>query len=122
MKKHFKEQVKGALLVPVGLAIVLAPFSLLVGWNLLTAILFWFVITPALSLYLPKTVSKSKNHFFESLLGLMIFYGLMVFMIYEHYKSDLFRVMIFSCLVNLILISVITWTQRLITPYKETCS
>jgi hypothetical protein len=106
------------LVVPAGLAIVLVPYSLLIGRNLLTVFLFWFVITPSLAIYLPTIVSKNKNHFLESSLGLMIFYGLMVFMIYDHYKTDLFKVMMVSCLVNLVLISVIAGTKKIISHYE----
>jgi len=120
MGKDATDKLKGTLIVPAGLTIVLVPFSLLIGWNLLTLILFWFVITPSLTIYLPTAVSKNKSHFFESSLGLLIFYGLLVFMIYDHYKTDYFQVMIVSCLANFILISVITFTQKMIGQNKAT--
>jgi hypothetical protein len=44
-----KEQLKGTLIVPIVLVAVLIPFSMLIGWNLLTAILFWFLIVPAIN-------------------------------------------------------------------------
>ena len=122
MNRNVRDRLKGMLIVPAGLAIVLVPYSLLIGRNLLTVFLFWFVITPTLTIYLPTIISKNKNHFLESLLGLMIFYGLMVFMIYDHYKTDFFRVMIFSCFTNLILIGVITWTQRMRAQHEKTGS
>src|SRR5687767_10508899 len=112
MDKESKNKLKGTMIVPVGLAIVLVPFSMLIGWNLVTLILFWFVLTPGLTIYLPTLVSSNKRHLFESLLGLVIFYGLMVFMIYDHYKTDYFQVMIVSCVINVILVSAITWTRR----------
>ena len=112
MDKKSKDKLKGTLIVPVGLAIILIPFSMLIGWNLITLILFWLVLTPGLTIYLPTLVSRNKNHSFESLLGLTIFYAIMVFMIYDHYKTDYFQLMIWSCVINLILVSVITWTRR----------
>jgi len=107
-----KESLKGTLIVPVALAAVLIPFSMLIGWNLLTAILFWFFIVPPIALYLPNKVSKNKRHLLETLSGLMIFYGFMVFMIYDHFKTDLFQIMIVSCVVNLVLVSLINWAGR----------
>ena len=115
MDKESKDKLKGTMIVPVGLVIILVPFSMLIGWNLVTLILFWFVLTPGLTIYLPTLVSSNKKHLFESLVGLIIFYGLMVFMIYDHYKADYFQVMIVSCVINVILISAITWTKRLRT-------
>jgi hypothetical protein len=112
MDKESKDKLNGTLMVPVGLAIILVPFSMLIGWNLITLILFWLVMTPGLTIYLPTLVSSNKNHLFESLMGLIIFYGIMVFMIYDHYKTDYFKVMILSCLINLILVSAIIWTRR----------
>jgi len=119
MSTNLRDRLKGMLVVPAGLAVVLIPYSLLIGRNLLTSFLFWFVITPTLAIYSPTIVSRNKSHFFESTIGLIIFYGLMIFMIYDHYKTDLFKVMIVSCQVNLILISVIAWTQKMITKYQK---
>lgn len=112
MDKGYKDKLKGTLIVPLGLAIILVPFSILIGWNLMTLILFWLLLTPGLSIYLPTLVLRNKNHLFESLVGLMIFYVIMVFMIYDHYKTDYFQLMILSCAINVILVSVITWTKR----------
>ena len=112
MDKEFRDKSKGTLIVPIGLAIILVPFSMLIGWNLVTLILFWFVLTPGLTIYLPTLVSSGKKHLFESVVGLVIFYGIMVFMIYDHYETDYFQVMILSCTINVILVSAITWTRR----------
>ena len=40
MKQKFKDQIKGILIVPLGVAIVLIPFSRIIGWNLVTLIYF----------------------------------------------------------------------------------
>ena len=112
MDSESKDKLKGTMIVPVGLAIILVPFSVLIGWNLMTLILFWFVLTPGLTIYLPALVSRNKNRLVESVVGLIIFYGIMVFMIYDHYKTDYFQVMILSCVINLILVSAIAWTRR----------
>ena len=112
MDKGSKEKLKGTLIVPIGLAIILVPFSLLIGWNMITLILFWFVLTPGLTFYLPTKFSKNKNHFIESLLGLVIFYAFMVFMIYDHYKTDYFQIMILSFVINLTLVSIVAWTKK----------
>jgi len=112
MDMESKDKLKGILIVPIGLAVVLVPFSILIGWNLITLTLFWFLLIPVLSIYLPAIISNSKNHLFESLAGLIIFYGIMVFMIYEHYMTDYFQIMIMSCVINLIVVSVVLWKRR----------
>ena len=109
MDKRSTEKLKGIVVVPIGLAIILVSFSMLIGWNLLTLILFWFVLVPGLTIYLPTLFSRNKNHLFESIVGLIIFYGIMVFLIYDHYMSDYFQVMILSCVLNVTLVSAITW-------------
>ena len=114
------DKLKGTLIVPVGLAIILVPFSIFIGWNLITLILFWIIITPGLTIYLPTIVSRNKSHLFKSLVGLLIFYGIMVLMIYDHYNSDYFQVMILSCVVNLILVSVITSARSPKTQIQQT--
>ena len=111
-KVILKEALKGTFIVPVGLAIILAPYSLLLRWNLPTMVLFWFVLLPGLAVYLPKRISKNRNHLVESILGILLFYGLMVFMIYKHYRSDFFQLMIISCLVNLLVVLALHYSNR----------
>ena len=111
MDKESKDKLKGTMIVPVGLAIILVPYSIFIGWNGATLVLFWLVLTPALTIYLPTLVSTNKRHLFESIVGLIPFYGLMVFMIYDHYKSDYFQFMIISCVINVILVPTISWIQ-----------
>jgi len=111
-KQSGKEIAKGILAVIVGLSLVLVPYSFLIGWNLTSLLLFWFVIVPLISFYLPAKVSQSKIHLIESLLGLVIFYTLMVFMIYDSFESDYFLVMMVSCAANLIVVYVISLTRK----------
>lgn len=106
------DRLKGTLIVPAGLVIVLAPFSLWIGWNAMTAIFFWFILTPGLALYLPTLVSGNKSHWAESVTGLIIFYAFMVFMIYQQYQTDFFTVMLVSCVINVILVWVIAWMNK----------
>ena len=112
MNKEFKDKLKGTLIVPIGLAIVLVPFSLLIGWNLVSLFVFWFVIIPGLAIYLPTKFSRNRFHLFESFAGLLIFYALMVFMIYDHFKTDYFQIMILSFAINLMVVSLIIWASR----------
>ena len=106
------EKLKGTAMVPIALSVVLIPFSILIGWNLATMILYWLLIVPTIAIYLPTKVSKNKSHLFESLIGLVIFYALMVWMIYDHFKTDYFQIMILSCVINIFFICVITWASR----------
>lgn len=108
MNKKLKNHIVSCLTIPIGIAAILVPYSLLVGWNLVTLFLFWFLITPILSVYIPTLISKNKNHFSESISGLLLFYSFMVFMIYKHYQSDFFYVMMVSCVINVILIIMIS--------------
>lgn len=106
------ENVKGALIVPIVLAIILVPFSLLIGWGLLSLLVFWFVLIPVLTFYLPTIISKNQNHLYESLVGLLVFYGLMVFLIYDHYTTDYFQIMVLSLVINLILVTGLSFADK----------
>jgi hypothetical protein len=120
MDKKVKYKLIGTLIVPIGLAIVFIPYSIFVGWNLFTLILFWFVFTPLLAAFLPTLFLKIGNHFIESILGLIIFYAIMVFLIYDHYKTDTFKIMILSFAINFILILMISRIRRQsIQTYQE---
>ncbi|MBK8506868.1 MAG: hypothetical protein IPL46_34645 [Saprospiraceae bacterium] len=112
MNKESKDRLRGILIVPLVLTIVLVPYSLVIGWNLITLILFWFVLTPGLTIYFPSVISGQRRHLLESLVGLIVFYAFMVFIIYSHYKTDYFRIMIISCVINLIVVSGIIWIMR----------
>lgn len=110
-----KDQLMGTLIVPICLAIILVPFSFWIGWNLITLFLFWFVLIPTLTLHLPARISKNKSHLPESLVGLIIFYSIMVFLIYDHYKEDYFKIMIISCAINFLLVAGITLNRMRVT-------
>jgi len=58
---QLKGKLKRALIAPIALAVVLAPFSIFVGWNLFTMILFWFFIVPAIAILLQSWPSDNKK-------------------------------------------------------------
>ena len=83
------------------MVIILIPFSLLIGWNMASMVVFWFVLIPLVSYLVPTKVFKSTKPMKESIIGLTIFYALMTFMIYEH--SDFLQLMMVSFVVNLLI-------------------
>lgn len=105
-------KLKGTLIVPIGMIIILLPVSLLIGWNLITLLLFWLIIIPVLAIYLPVLVSNKGKHLFESLVGLVIFYAIMIFMIYKQYKTDYFQVMIISGVINSVIVVLATSEKK----------
>lgn len=112
MNKEFNNKLKGIFIVSISLFLVLIPFSMVIGWNFFTAILFWLVLTPALAIYLPTAILKKKDHLMDSLIGMVIFYAFMVFMTYDHYKTDYFKLMIVSLMINMMVVSWISWAIR----------
>jgi type IV secretory pathway TraG/TraD family ATPase VirD4 len=112
MKKDIIDNLFGTVIVPIGIATVLVPISKLIGWNFATLFLFWFVLIPVISIYLPALISSSKNHILKSVIGLLLFYGIMVFMIYDHYKTDYYKIMMISCVINGVLVFVVTALKR----------
>lgn len=112
MNPSTKERIKGILIIPIGLALVLIPFSMFIGWNLITLLVFWFIVVPLLTIYLPHFVSRNRRHTHESIIGLCLFYTLMVFMIYSHSKSDFFEIMMVSWAVNSIVVLAVTRLKR----------
>jgi hypothetical protein len=97
--------IQGVLIVVTVLFIVLIPFSFLVGWNLITLFLYWFILVPAVSIYLPAKILKNEDWLIQSLGGLVLFYGVMVFLIYKQYQTDYFKIMIVSGGVNLVIVA-----------------
>ncbi|KOF03389.1 hypothetical protein OB69_05685 [Roseivirga seohaensis subsp. aquiponti] len=100
MKNQNISSLKSTFTIPLAMAIILIPFSLLIGWNMASMVVFWFVVIPLVSHLIPRKVFKSTNPMKESIIGLTIFYTLMTFMIYEH--SDFLQLMLISFVVNLL--------------------
>jgi len=99
-------------LIPLCISIVLAAYSLLLGWNLITLIVFWFFIVPFLTLFLSSRLLKEDHVTAKTMVSLTAFYSLMVFMIYEHFQSDYFAVMMFSFLYNFLILGLVMFVQR----------
>jgi hypothetical protein len=97
--------IQGVLIVVIALFIVLIPFSFLVGWNLISLFLYWFILVPAVSIYLPAKILKNEDWLIQALGGLVLFYGVMVFLIYQQYHTDYFKIMIVSGGVNLVIVA-----------------
>lgn len=91
-----------ALIVPGCIFLYVITFSYFFGGNrnLVITLASWFVIIPLMNVFLSKIISGKKNLAYKSLISLLIFYGIMVFMIYEHYQTDFFKIMIASMVFN----------------------
>jgi hypothetical protein len=94
-------------ILPVGLTLLLISYSLLIGWNLVAFSVFWFLLVPLVSILVHEVLNRKTQVIIETLSGLIIFYGLVILMIYKHYQSDYFRMMILSFLINMIVIAVV---------------
>ena len=112
MDKITKDNLLTALIIVAGIAIVLVPYSLLIGWNVLTLILFWAIIVPAIAINAPKLLPHIQPTTFGKLLGLFLFYAGMVFMIYEHYQTDFFLVMMLGAVENVIMVLLYDYAQK----------
>jgi hypothetical protein len=98
--------------IPLCLCAVLAPYSIFLGWNLITLFIFWFIIVPVMTIYLSSKFLKRYHRMWKSMLALISFYGFMIFMIYKHYESDYFMVMIASLVYNLLVMAVVIVVER----------
>ena len=108
ISKHTVTRFSGVVvIVPFFTVLVLAPYALLLGWNLLTAFLFWFIIVPGLSLFLNAEFFKTKINSWRAMVSMTIFYAFMVFMTYKHFETDFFAVMMLSFLWNLLIMVVV---------------
>ena len=106
-----------AIIVPMCVFLYVAVFGYFFGGsgNLLGTIVSWFGIIPLLTVFLSNIISGNKNLALKSFISLVVFYGIMVFMIYEHYQSDFFKLMIMSLIFNACLMFIgiaATWSDR----------
>lgn len=91
------------VVIPLCVFLVMVPYSLFLKWDLLSLLLFWFVTVPFVILFSSTKFLKKKNAIWKSVISLISFYSLMVFMIYKHYQSDFFTIMMISFLWNLLI-------------------
>jgi hypothetical protein len=90
-------------LTAISLFVVLIPYSLFLGWNLGTGVLFWFILVPIVA-NLSSSFFRSPDNLVAAISGELLFYAFMVFMTYKHYESDLFILMVYSVLPTLFLL------------------
>jgi hypothetical protein len=95
---------KVVLIIPLCVFLALALCSLLVRYNVITMILYyivsWFVILPGIILYLSSKLLRKEHRVWKAMVSMITFYGFMVFMIYKHYATDFFMLMMISFLWN----------------------
>ncbi|MBT3208038.1 MAG: hypothetical protein HN704_08015 [Bacteroidetes bacterium] len=91
--------------VIASLSAVLVPYSLLFGWNVISVIVFWFFLVPLVSIAAARFYFNEKKQYLVSIVGCFLFYMCMLFMIYEHYLSDFFVMMMISMITSLIVIT-----------------
>ena len=92
------------IVVTLSLFGLLIPYSLLLGWNLLTSFLFWFILVPLISILSSRFYNKVNRSWITGIAGCVVFYLVIVFLIYSHYQTDLFNVMIVSSLSSVFMI------------------
>ena len=105
MGARCKYWLAGTIAVLSGLRVMLVPISLLIGWNLATMIIFWYLLVPVFTVGVSWRLFKDKNPIWVPLLGLIIFYGGLIFMTYDHYLTDYFDIMLVSLATNLIMVT-----------------
>lgn len=104
---------KGVFIVVITLFLALILFSFIIGWNLITLFLFWFIVVPVVSIYLPAKILKNEDWLLQAISGLVLFYGVMAFMIFRHYQTDYFKIMIISGGVNLLVVAGFLLAEKL---------
>lgn len=103
---------KVVVVIPLTTVIVLSGYSLLLGWNLITLVIFWFLIVPFVILFLTSWLLKEDHITIKPLVSLIVFYSFLVWMIYKHFESDAFAIMMFSFLYNFLVMCLVMFVQR----------
>jgi hypothetical protein len=114
---HVRTLLKVTVIIPLCVFLFVAGSGYFFGVsrNLPGSIASWFVVIPLLTVFLSKIISGTRNLVLNSLASLLIFYGIMVFMIYKHYQTDFFKIMIASLIFNSLVMLIgiaATWWGR----------
>ena len=103
---------KITLVIPLCVFLVLALCSRFLELNVGTLFLFWFIIVPFLILFLSSRLIRHAYAIRNAMFALISFYSIMVFMIYKHFQTDYFLVMMISFLWNLGIMIIVMISDR----------
>ena len=120
MKSEAVKKLRGnltisAIIVTLSLITILVPYSLFLGWNLFTSIIFWFILVPLISILTARFYKNPEKRLLAGTIGCLFFYFFIIFMIYGSYQSDHFKLMIVSLFSSILLI----WFPHKIFMLKE---
>jgi hypothetical protein len=99
------------LVIPFCVFIILGFGSFVTKGNIITLLLFLFVLLPVLTLYLNKKI-QAQHPIWRSIGSMVTFYAFMVFMTYKHYQSDVFLLMMISLFWNLLVMMVVAFVDK----------
>ena len=105
IKSAVPVSIKGTLIVPVGVFLVFSPYWFFLGGTFPLNLVLLFVIIPYLAAWLPRIYRETRNHFWESANGLILFYLFIVFMTFKQYRSEFFAVMMASAVWNILILA-----------------
>src|SRR6267142_6846932 len=92
-------QVSASLMTAAILFACMAVFSLSItrlgGWNLISAIAFWYIVVPVMA-NLSSQILKTNNHFKTAIVGILVFYAFVFFMTYKQLDTDFGVIMKYS--------------------------
>lgn len=103
-------RIKLAILCPLGMLLLFAGYVNLLGFDLLTQLIFWFVVLPYSTIFVSGRITGQKRNVLPSLIPLTLFYGIMIFMSYKH--EDLLYVMLISLVYNNIILGLVAFSNR----------
>ncbi len=93
------------------LILVLIPYSIFLGWNAITLILFWFILVPLVAHYSSRIIKDVKNNLIPAMGGAFLFYSVMIILTYKQYESDYFTIIKYSVIPSLLIILVINYEK-----------
>lgn len=98
------------VVIPFCVFLLLALCSFVTKGNVVALLLFWFFICPSFTLFLSSKILKERHRVWKALVSLVVFYAFMVFMIYKHFESDVFAVMMLSFVWNALIMVIVILT------------
>ena len=117
IKKDLKEIFLGTFSILVGLVACLAVFTFpsyyLFGNHIVALFIFWFMIVPYVTVFISKKRSKRKSPLVEIIAGMVLFFGMVTFMIFNYYGTEYFQLVVISACFNLVLVPVYILSKSL---------
>ncbi|MGC1240152.1 MAG: hypothetical protein WA874_01125 [Chryseosolibacter sp.] len=120
IRRSYRILLTVTIVIPLCVFVVMVPYSLLIGWSLVTASVFWLLVFPAVTLYLCSRFLRDDNSDWMGMIAMASFYLFMALMSHWNNHTDFYTVMTICVIYNMSIMGLILLTGKASRHRKAT--